>query len=333
MRNHIAVHTTRILQYEIKISRCRNFSATSIRSYVPQRVHTVTSIRTFSHKTTIGDIAEYNYSIIHRASRQFNEFKFDKLQKYFPNLRSLREFITDAAYLRDIRIIIESRDETPVPETLFEACKIVLKKIGEEISTIREVYEGTVDFDTARFSEVFRDKIVQITDPHGEGEGVSQNAHVIRPEWKIDLSAEDWFVFNDNYGTTEEKSFVAYFARYVKQLEEDYEKVYLVRNNRQLALYSFDGGERFEPDYLIFLRKKNSTGYEQYQIFVEPKGDHLLTGDKWKEDFLIQIESKGIPKRIFADDTKYYIWGLPFYNMNNKMTEFTDSFERILPSN
>ena len=30
-------------------------------------------------------------------------------------------------------------------------------------------------------------------------------------------------------------------------------KVFLVRNERQLHIYSFDGGERFEPDYLLFL--------------------------------------------------------------------------------
>ena len=29
--------------------------------------------------------------------------------------------------------------------------------------------------------------------------------------------------------------------------------MFLVRNERQLHIYSFDGGERFEPDYLLFL--------------------------------------------------------------------------------
>ena len=75
--------------------------------------------------------------------------------------------------------------------------------------------------------------MLYITDPHGEGEGISQNAAAIRPEWKVDLGQADWFVFNDNFGTTEEKAFVAYFASRVEELKKEYEKVYLVRNERQ----------------------------------------------------------------------------------------------------
>lgn len=294
-------------------------------------VHTNTTVKTHTHRTTIKEISDINYSIVHAALRRIDVFKFNVLRSYFPNLKSLREFITDSSYLGGVRLLIESRDETPAPETLFIACMEVLTKIGGEISAIKETYEGTTDFTDKKFSEVFRNKTIHITDPHGEGEGVSQNASAIRPEWKINLGDADWFVFNDNFGTTEEKAFVAYFSTYVDKLKKEYEKVYLVRNERQLVLYSFDGGERFEPDYLMFLRKKNATGYDQYQIFVEPKGNHLLSQDKWKEDFLLQIESRGIPKKTFADDTEYHVWGFPFYNQQNRMTEFTTALENILP--
>lgn len=294
-------------------------------------VHTNTTVKTHTHRTKIKEISDINYSIVHAALRRIDVFKFNVLRSYFPNLKSLREFITDSSYLGGVRLLIESRDETPAPETLFIACMEVLTKIGGEISAIKETYEGTTDFTDKKFSEVFRNKTIHITDPHGEGEGVSQNASAIRPEWKINLGDADWFVFNDNFGTTEEKAFVAYFSAYVDKLKKEYEKVYLVRNERQLVLYSFDGGERFEPDYLMFLRKKNATGYDQYQIFVEPKGNHLLSQDKWKEDFLLQIESRGIPKKTFADDTEYHVWGFPFYNQQNRMTEFTTAFESLLP--
>ncbi len=293
--------------------------------------HTNTTVKTYQYRTTIGKVAEYNYSLVHSALRRIDVFKFSILRGYFPNLKSLREFITDTAYLGGIKMLIENRDEIPSANTYFLACLKVLTKIGAEISTIKETYEGTTDFTDRKFSEVFRSKTLHITDPHGEGEGVSQNAATIRPEWKIDLSTADWFVFNDNFGTTEEKSFVAHFASYVAQLKLEYDKVYLVRNERQLVLYSFDGGERFEPDYLMFLRKKKTTGYEQYQIFVEPKGNHLIAQDKWKEDFLLQIETRGIPKKTFVDDTVYHVWGFPFYNQQNKMAEFASAFEHVLP--
>lgn len=292
--------------------------------------HTNTTVKTYTYRTTIGKIAEYNYSIVHQASRRIDVFKFSVLRGYFPNLKSLREFIVDGAYLGGVKLLVESRDNTPTPETQFKACMTVLSKIGNEISSIKETYEGTTSFTDKKFSEVFRSKTLHITDPHGEGEGVSQNAPVIRPDWKIDLGDADWFVFNDNFGTTEEKAFVAYFSTYVEQLKLEYEKVYLVRNERQLVLYSFDGGERFEPDYLMFLRKKNATGYEQYQVFVEPKGNHLLEQDKWKEDFLLQIESRGIPHKTYADDTEYHVWGFPFYNQKNRMSAYAEALGRIL---
>lgn len=40
---------------------------------------------------------------------------------------------------------------------------------------------------------------------------------------------------------------MAHFASYVEALKREYESAYLVRNERQLMLYSFDSGERFEP--------------------------------------------------------------------------------------
>lgn len=292
--------------------------------------HTNTTVKTYQHRTKIGKIAKFSYSIVHSALRRIDVFKFNVLHGYFPNLKSLREFITCDSYLAGVRIIIESRDETPTPETFFEACMTVLTKIGGEISSIKETYEGTTTFTDKKFSEVFRSKTLHITDPHGEGEGISQNASAIRPTWKLDLSVADWFVFNDNFGTTEEKAFVAYFASYVEELKKEYEYVYLVRNERQLVLYSFDGGERFEPDYLMFLRRKNATGGEQYQVFVEPKGNHLIEQDKWKEDFLLQIERRGIPTKTFKDDNEYFVWGFPFYNQQNRVSEFTDAFERLL---
>lgn len=294
--------------------------------------HTNTTVKTYQYRTTIGKIAAYNYSLVHRALRRINVFKFTVLRGYFPNLKSTREFIIDNSYLGGVRMLIESRDETPTPETYFQTCMTVLTKIGGEISAIKESYDGTTDFTDKKFSEVFRSKTLHITDPHGEGEGVSQYSTAIRPTWRINLGAADWFVFNDNFGTTEEKAFVAHFATYVKQLKLEYEKVYLVRNERQLVLYSFDGGERFEPDYLLFLRRKKANGYEQYQIFVEPKGNHLLAQDKWKEDFLLQIENRGIAKKTFADDTEYHVWGLPFYNQQSRMPQFTTAFERFLPT-
>ena len=288
---------------------------------------TDTTVKTFKHPRTIGEIAALNYSLVHRATRKIDVFKFNVLRGYFPNLNSLREFVTNESYLGGINIAIESREDSLTMDDLYEACFFVMSKIAEDISAINETWEGETTFNDKPFRDIFRSKTRHIAEPQGEGEGISQNDPAVRPEWRLNLGDVDWFMFEDDYGTSEEKAFIAYFASHVDELKKTYDKVYLVRNERQLVLYSFDGGKRFEPDYLLFLQKQSVTGYEQYQIFVEPKGNHLLSADKWKEDFLLQIEGRGIPTKKFVDDNEYRIWGFPFYNMDNRMSEFTSAFD------
>lgn len=284
----------------------------------------------YLYKTTIGQIASINYALVNKAMMKYPVYKFNTLKSYFPNLQSTREFVTSEHYLGNIRVDIKSRYETPTMKVFFEAVYYVLKKISESISSIQETYEGTRQFSAHYIRDIFGDKTVNYTDPHDGGVGVSQNDITVKPAWKIDLSKEDWFAFADNYGTSEEKAFVAYFKDVVKELKVKYNKVYLVRNERQFHLYSFDGGERFEPDYVLFLQKNKEDGYEQMQIFIEPKGGHLIKNDQWKEDFLLQIENLSIPVIKFADDNKYRIWGFHFFNTEFRSKEFEIDFQKVL---
>ena len=147
----------------------------------------------------------------------------------------------------------------------------------------------------------------------------------------MDLSSEDWFAFTDNYGTSEEKAFVSYFRDYIDRLKTYYSKIYLMRNERQMHIYSFDGGERFEPDYVLFLQKDKEDGYEQFQVFIEPKGSHLIETDRWKEQFLLELQANAIPVKKFIDDNKYRIWGFHFFNRDNRKAEFDSDFGGLLP--
>lgn len=207
----------------------------------------------------------------------------------------------------------------------------VLGKVSESVSAIEETYEGTADFKAKYVRDVFRDKKCNYTVVHDGGISCSQNDSSVSTAVKIDLSKEDRFAFVDNFGTSEEKAFVAYFKKFVPQLKAKYDKVFLIRNERQLHIYSFDGGERFEPDYLLFLSSPNDEGYEQLQVFIEPKGTHLLEYDKWKEDFLLEIENKAIATKIFVDDNKYKILGFHFFNNQyERLNKFTEEMERLL---
>lgn len=288
------------------------------------------SVTTYTKHTSFAEIARINYSIVHRALRKYDVFKFNRLKSYFPQLKSINQFIFDDKYLGNVKIDITSRYEDPSPAILYVACVNVLKKIATSISNIEETYEGSKTFMAKYIREVFKDKRVNYTNPTDGGLAVSQNDNTVPMAWKLDLSKEDWFVFEDNYGTSEEKAFIAYFKQYVDKLKAKYDKVYLIRNERQLAIYSFDGGERFEPDYLLFLHSPKVNGYEQLQIFIEPKGTHLVKNDSWKEDFLLQLESNAIPIVKFADDNNYRIWGFHFFNRDIRRKEFDEDMNRLL---
>lgn len=284
---------------------------------------------TYTYKTTIGDIADINYAIVYKALCKYSVFKFNVLKSYFPNLNSTKEFVYDKNYLGYIRLHITSKYETPTADILYSACVKTLGNIAESIAGIEETYEGSSEFTARYIHDIFKNKRCNYIDPHDGGVGISQNDNSVPIAWKMDLSKEDWFVFEDNYGTSEEKAFVAYFKEYVKELKDKYDKVYLVRNERQLAIYSFDGGERFEPDYLLFLHLPKQDGYEQLQIFIEPKGTHLVEKDSWKEDFLLQLKSKAIPVTKFADGNKYKIWGFHFFNRDCRAAEFDKDMNQL----
>jgi type III restriction enzyme len=279
--------------------------------------------------TTIKQIADINYAIVNKAMMKFPIYKFNTLKSYFPNISSTREFITKDDYLGKVKINIHCREEKPTVATLYAAVFDALRKIAGSISGIEETYQGTKEFRACRVHDVFRNKTVNYANPHDGNIGISQNDASVPGKWKIDLSKEDWFVYTDNYGTSEEKAFVAYFRDYVADLRKKYNKVFLVRNEREFHLYSFDDGERFEPDYVLFLQKKKTDSFEQLQIFVEPKGTQLLEKDAWKEEFLLQMKSKAIPVKKYVDDNEYKIWGLHFFNQDTRMKDFDKEMQDL----
>lgn len=285
------------------------------------------SVETYSITMTFKEIADVNYSTVNRALRQFDVFKFNTLKSYFPNIKSTYEFVTDENYLGNIKIKVTSKYKALPMNVVYRACVNVLSKIALKISAIEEVYEGTTEFKAHYLHEYIRDKSINVK-PISGSIGVSQNDASVGTN-RLDLSSEDWFVFNDNFGTSEEKAFVRYFKDYVDTLRSKYDKVYLLRNERQIHLYSFDGGERFEPDYILYLCKNRADSVEQLIVFVEPKGTHLIDSDKWKEDFLLELKEKAIPTVTFVDDNKYKIWGFHFFNTECRSVEFASDMNTL----
>lgn len=262
---------------------------------------------------------------------RFDALRFDALKHYFPHLDSVRSFVRDPAYLGETFINFQTDHENLKAEDYILGLNKVFTAVANYLATIQVTYRGTHEFTASPMMTTLRDKTIQLTNVIPGGVGSSQNA-MVGTSVHVDLLHADWYAQTDNYGTSEEKAFVRFFAGVADELKKKYEEVYLVRNERipNLAIYSFDTGARFEPDFLLFLRRKGTHSYEQEQIYIEPKGDHLLITDRWKEDFLLQIEKEGIPKTVYVDNSKYRIIGLPFFNTDHRRSEFREALEDIV---
>ena len=275
-------------------------------------------------------LSEIDYNILSGSAIYFNELKFNVLKEKYPNLKTLKEFLTAENYLGNVAIEFKytKGSEITGKDIYRELKQEVFPAICKHINEIKIEYEGREEFKPYEIKNVIKDKTIYLSSINNEGKGESQ-IETSNNELKIDLSMENWYVYNDNYGTTEEKKFVKYFKNEIKpKLDEKNFEYYVIRNERfsELALYSFDKGERFEPDYLLFIKNKNDDKSEEYQIYAEPKGEQLLLVDKWKEDFLIKIEEK---QKTMKNNHK--IIGLPFFNgKGTKLKEFSEVINKFL---
>ena len=286
-------------------------------------------VKIYTVQREIREIAAINFAIVNKALMKYPIYKFCNLKKIFPALTSTRQFVTDEKYLGGIKIEIKSSSENPNTKILYKAVFDALGKIAAGIVKPEIEYEGTKDFKAHNVRDIFDDKTVNYSDTHGDGVGISQNDPNINADLKIDLSKEDWFAHTDNFGTSEEKAFVKYFSQKIDDLRKNYSKIYLVRSERHFHIYSFDEGRRFEPDYVLFLQKNDGDKFEQWQIFIEPKGTHLLQDDKWKENFLLELKENAVVKD-FADDNQYLIRGFHFFNQDKRLNEFESDFMSLV---
>ncbi len=285
-------------------------------------------------------LSEIDYHILLGASEYFTELKFNILKMKFPNLKSMKEFLTSSNYLGNIEIEFISQNylATIKGRDYFEALKKVFNDISQYIISLKPEYEGTKVFIPKEINKIIKDKKIYISrEIENGGKGESQ-IYTSNDNLRLDLEKENWYVFNDNYGTNEEKAFIKYFkTNIIPKLNEKDLEYYVIRNERELAIYSFNDGARFEPDYLLFIRKKKiDKDYIDYQIFIEPKGEHLLETDSWKEKFLKDIKKEAKLKRDKSKNEEliknenYFVLGLPFFNKDFRKEDFDKAINKFL---
>lgn len=278
-------------------------------------------------------------NVLFKGVRLFPALSFIKLKQKFPNLKSIEEFLMNDNYLGNMVIMLNfPTDYNFTNNDLLNAMTKLYSEVSNYISKIEVQYEGSRVFKEQPVSKYIKDIVTyrEVQPGARRGEGVSQN---VDEQYTFDLSNEDWYVYNDNYGTSEEKSFVKYFAGAVEDFKNSYSKVYLIRNEQQFGIYAFSSGERFEPDYILVLANENDGGGTvYYQVFIEPKGSQFIGHDgtfasgkeSWKERFLKEIVDNKIEHKVFINSDTYKIWGLPFYNETTTLNDFDSQLRKLL---
>lgn len=295
-------------------------------------------------------IRDFGNHVIRKAMNKLPFYRFNNLQKYFPNLNSVSEFITSDDFLNKITVEVSSNDnrlknihEIDENTTSIEIAQAQEDKLTILMSILSDIalaipkdsfdYKGSKIFSPKGISKTFKDKMLNYsintngTQEIGLGQGETTNI-----ELNIDLSSKDWYAFNENYGTSEEKFLVKCIEKlYEEELKEKYKSgVYLLRNERHFKLYTFDEGLAFEPDFVLFLQEKEGDEMTTYQLFIEPKGGDRLTNEDslTKEKFLKEIESEHKIEIEFPNQ-EFKLIGLRLFNESITKTEFQEDIKNI----
>jgi len=267
-------------------------------------------------KTKDVKLTEIPENTIRFALSQNPFFYFESLSHYFPSVGSLSNFIDSTHFLAGLEITFSGTANRLKEISHFDylqALNGLLQSIEADIKSNSTEYEGS-DYIKEPIHNVFKDKEIKVYKDSERADGQETL-----------VSNEPWYVYNANYGTSEEKKFVELYARRFEGLNQKFENIYLIRNEREIKIFD-KLGRAFEPDFLLFCKQRDGEQMT-FQVFIEPKGYHLLGHDKWKEDFLkeIRIEQKTI--KIHTDT--YLITAVPFYNYTNE-NEFKTTLEGTL---
>lgn len=273
--------------------------------------------------------------VIRTALNSFSTYNFMSMKELYPNLKSCKEFIESDSYLAKLSVKVSGNQTTLTAysqaDKLYIA-KMVLKELEPILRTRGKSYRGTKEFKPSEFKTVFRDQIVlNVTIPvSGTQEFGKSMKTPNNPDYALNLMNVKWYAYNDNFGTSEEKALVKYIESKMERFKEKYDEIYLVRNEKDLKIYDFEEGRPFEPDFVLFLRiKRSKDKYDNLQLFIEPKGDHLLVKDKWKNDFLKQI--KTMSEVMWCTQSDYFnVWGIPFFNESSNAQFMTAMEEEVL---
>ena len=267
--------------------------------------------------------------ILKKAMNKIPFYHFSIMKRYFPSVKSVDDFITKKLSEIEVDVIgLEKDIKNLTPKDKLNVCLSFLTSISEEINQTFGDYRGTKTFKREPIRKVFRDKKMYfaIEENTDKETGKPTMRTDIDEKYYLDLNSRDWHAYKENFGSSEEKLLVKFLDSQMEELENRFKDIYLIRNERFFKIFRFSDGKATEPDYVLFMTEKESGENLVYQLFIEPKGTHLIPTDDWKEKFFADIEEEA----ILHENDKIRIIGMPFYNKTERETQFKEKLTEIV---
>jgi type III restriction enzyme len=279
------------------------------------------------------NLTSFGVSIIRKAIQRNPFFSFNNLVKLLPNLKSIDEFISSESYLGKIQVEVSGLENDILnlsPEQKVSITSQILESIASILASDKVEFKGSKEFYPRMINDIFSDKTLNFMIDEGSDKEFGKSMlNANETAYYLNLNDKNWYVFDDCFGTSEEKLLVQYIDKRMNDFKHLYSEVYLIRNEKHFKLYNFKDGSALEPDFVLYLVGKEETNTKHYQIFIEPKGGHLLRADEWKEQFLLEIKNTYEVEQLFSNK-EYILWGLPFFNHKEKVEEFDSAIKELL---
>lgn len=259
----------------------------------------------------------FNKALHIKGKNSQSLFHFDRLQSKL-NIQNRNELQNNLLKDWQIEFLGLEQDKQIHPDDKLAGCLKILEMVEKHLNESDMPFIGTKEFTPKKLWEIF---------------GTPKQKWVKKDDIKTAIAMQnDWYVMDNFAGTSLEEALIQFISERLGNLKSKYD-VHLIRNEEVFKLNNFANGEGFMPDFILLLKDKQKSssngvgGFLHYQIFIEPKGEHLVETDRWKEEFLEAITAEYGKDKILQKDTPHYrLIGLPFFT-EKKYIEGNSLFE------
>ncbi|EPI3823737.1 DEAD/DEAH box helicase family protein [Neisseria gonorrhoeae] len=259
----------------------------------------------------------FNKALHIKGKNSQSLFHFDRLQSKL-DIQNRNELQNKLLKDWQIEFLGLEQDKQVRPDDKLAGCLKILEMVEKHLNESDIPFIGTKEFTPKKLWEIF---------------GTPKQKWVKKDDIKTAIATQnDWYVMDNFAGTGLEEALIQFISARLGDLKSQYD-VHLIRNEEVFKLNNFADGEGFMPDFVLLLKDKQKSSSDSvddflhYQIFIEPKGGHLVENDSWKEAFLKSITVEYGRDKILQKNTPHYrLIGLLFFTDHQKNGQFTELF-------